>query len=77
VPIAASTVFHKVRASQKCSTMLSGSVLCRILRKSGPDPRHLGSCKILPGKVQEGLGMRLGMQSAIDYCSLKKRYFME
>ena len=34
--------------------------VCRILDKSGHDPRDLGSCKVLTGKIQEASGMRLG-----------------
>jgi hypothetical protein len=34
--------------------------VCRILDKSGYEPRDLGSCKVLTGKIQEASGMRLG-----------------
>ena len=39
--------------------------ICRIWHKSRHDPGDLGSCRILTGKIQEVLGMRLGKSPLI------------
>ena len=41
--------------------------ICRILHKTGHDPRDLGSCKILIGKIQEASGMRLGKFQLFEF----------
>ena len=41
--------------------------VCRILDKSGHNPRDLGSCKVLTGKIQEASGMRLGFEEVLIY----------